>query len=241
MSLGTYLVQCRWCPIPGTPSHRRVAQVRAPLLGANLGIVRRRRPGTPIDPEPTTPQSRLAGRQKKAHRFNGGRACDKNPESLGDGIFAGSPLTRLFQSRTIRRGLTPDGGWPIRPDFGRVGLLTFTDIRPPTPPRTHDTPVPPRGTTEDSPPFQRWVSVRQESRVPQGRHIRRTPTHSSLPIESDSPRADARLAGGPSGLILAGWVFCLLLTSDHQPHPEPTTIQSRLAARQKKAQRFNAG
>jgi len=36
---------------------------------------------------------------------------------------------------------------------------------------THcDTPVPPRGTTEDSPPFQRWVSWHKRSGVPRGRH-----------------------------------------------------------------------
>ena len=33
-----------------------------------------------------------------------------------------------------------------------------------------DAPVPPRGTTEDSPPFQRWVDWHKRSGVPRGRH-----------------------------------------------------------------------
>src|SRR5271157_1434036 len=53
------------------------------------------------DPQPTTLQSRLAGRQKKAHRFNGGKSCYRTAR-----VPAG---TALFREGLSGRGLLTRG------------------------------------------------------------------------------------------------------------------------------------
>src|ERR1035441_8330129 len=55
--------------------------------------------------------------------------------------------------------------------------------------RTHDNPVPPRGTKELSPPFQRWESSFYRSRVPAGTTLFREGAGPSVlrPIQSSVP------------------------------------------------------
>src|SRR5664279_2884396 len=64
---------------PGAPPFPRQSKidVGAPSFCEAKGWALR--PWTSIDPEPAILQSRLAGRQSLAHRFNGGKTCDKNP------------------------------------------------------------------------------------------------------------------------------------------------------------------